>query len=167
MHRHLQPSTPKKLPVLFLSDVDGTLTDGGMYYGPEGEVLKKFNTRDGMGFQLLRERGVKTGLVTSEDNPIVTARGRKLKVDHIIQGRSFGGKVEAVREICRMEGISLSDVAYIGDDINCIELLKEAGIAACPSDADPLVKNVPFIYVSPFKGGQGCVRDFIRKILGV
>jgi N-acylneuraminate cytidylyltransferase len=137
-----------------------------MYYGPEGEVLKKFNTRDGMGFQLLREKGIKTALVTSEDNPYVAARGRKLKVDHVIQGRSFGGKVEAVREICLREGISLSEVAYIGDDINCLELLREVGFAACPSDADPLVKAIPCIYISPLKGGEGCVRDFIRKILG-
>ena len=167
MYRHLSQSHPGKLPVLFLSDVDGTLTDGGMYYGPDGEVLKKFNTRDGMGFQLLREKGIKTGFVTSENNPAVTSRGKKLKVDHIILGCSFGGKVEAVREICRKEGINLSDVAYIGDDINCLELLREAGFAACPADADPLVKNLPFIYISPLKGGEGCVRDFIRKILGV
>ena len=166
MYRHLRQSGPEKLPVLFLSDVDGTLTDGGMYYGPEGEVLKKFNTRDGMGFQLLREKGIKTALVTSEDNPYVAARGRKLKVDHVIQGRSFGGKVEAIREICLREGISLSEVAYIGDDINCLELLREVGFAACPSDADPLVKAIPCIYISPLKGGEGCVRDFIRKILG-
>ena len=163
MSRHMEPSG--KLPALFISDIDGTLTDGGMYYGSDGQEMKKFNTRDGMGFQFLREKGVKTGLITSEITPIAKKRAEKLKTDFLIQGSGFEGKLAEVRKICSGLGISLKDVAYIGDDVNCAALLGEAGMAACPEDASPEVKRIPGIYISPLKGGEGCVRDFIEKIL--
>ena len=164
MRRHM---TPRAAQVrLFLSDVDGTLTDGGMYYGESGEEMKKFNTRDGMGFALLREKGILTGIVTSEDTALVSRRAAKLKLDFLVQGKAFGSKLEAVRALCREKGIALEEVAYIGDDINCVDLLQAVGFAACPADAMPGVKALPGIYVSPLSGGQGCVRDFIVQILG-
>lgn len=150
---------------LFVTDVDGTLTDGGMYYSEIGDELKKFNTRDGMGFQLLREIGIKTGIITSEDTRIVANRANKLKIDYLIQGKRDGGKLEAVLDICAQEGISLNEVAYIGDDVNCYDLLNSVGVKACPSDASQQIKNITGIAVMSRKGGEGCVREFIDNII--
>lgn len=155
----------KKRIKLFLCDVDGTLTDGGMYYSESGDELKKFNTRDGMGFQLLREAGIKTGIITSEDTKIVANRAKKLKVDFLYQGKRNGGKLAVAKEICSKMGIALDEVAYIGDDINCIELLKAVGIKACPADACEEVKAIADISVMMKKGGNGCVREFIQRCI--
>ena len=150
---------------LFLSDVDGTLTDGGMYYSEKGDELKKFNTRDGMGFQLLREAGIKTGIITSEKTEIVANRAKKLKLDYLVQGKQYGGKLSAAMTICDELGISLNEVAYIGDDINCFELLSSVGLAACPADSCKEVMNIPGIYIMKEKGGKGAVRSFIELCL--
>ena len=155
----------KKQIKLFLCDVDGTLTDGGMYYSENGDELKKFNTRDGMGFQLLREVGIKTGIITSENTKIVENRAKKLKVDFLYQGKRDGGKLAVAKEICERLGITLDEVAYIGDDINCIELLKAVGIKACPADACEEVKNISGIHVMKKKGGEGCVRELANTLL--
>lgn len=150
---------------LFLCDVDGTLTDGGMYYSESGDELKKFNTRDGMGFQLLREAGIKTGIITSENTKLVENRAKKLKIDFLRQSKRDGGKVAAATEICNELGISLDEVAYIGDDINCYDLLTQVGLAACPVDACSKVKTIPGIKVMDLQGGDGCVRLFIESII--
>lgn len=167
MRRHVlsKHQESKKQIKLFLSDVDGTLTDGGMYYSETGDELKKFNTRDGMGFQMLREAGIKTGIITSEDTRIVENRAKKLKVDYLRQGKRDGGKLAAVENICNEMGITLQEVAYIGDDINCIDLLSNVGIAACPADACGKVRQVAGIKVMQEKGGKGCVREFVETIL--
>ena len=167
MRRHVLPEKSMKKVKLFLSDVDGTLTDGGMYYSESGDELKKFNTRDGMGFQLLREAGIKTGIITSEDTKIVANRAKKLKVDYLCQSKRDGGKVAAVQEICDDLGISFDEVAYIGDDINCYDLLSRVGYAACPSDACNKVKKIPNIKVMQNKGGQGCVREFVNYMIDI
>ncbi|MBO5455621.1 MAG: HAD-IIIA family hydrolase [Muribaculaceae bacterium] len=150
---------------LFLTDVDGTLTDGGMYYTASGDTMKKFNTRDGMGLQLLQKTGVKVGIITSENTDIVTKRAKKLGLDFLVQGKRDGGKLAAAREICETLGITLNELAYIGDDVNCAELLRNAGIAACPADAMPQVKAIPGIRIMSLKGGEGCVREFINSLL--
>lgn len=167
MQRHVlsKCQQSKKQIKLFLCDVDGTLTDGGMYYSETGDEQKKFNTRDGMGFQLLREAGIKTGIITSENTHIVENRAKKLKLDYLRQSKRDGGKVAAAQEICDELGITLSEVAYIGDDINCYDLLAKVGVAACPADAMPKVKAIPGIHVMTRKGGEGCVREFISLIL--
>lgn len=167
MRKHLlsKRESPEKKIKLFLSDVDGTLTDGGMYYSENGDELKKFNTRDGMGFQLLREVRIKTGIITSENTKLVKKRAKKLKVDYLFQGKRDGGKLAAAQEICNQLGITLNEVAYIGDDINCRELLENVGWAACPVDACDEVKNIPKIQVMNRKGGEGCVREFVEKII--
>lgn len=150
---------------LFLSDVDGVLTDGGMYYSENGDELKKFNTRDGMAFELLQKAGIKTGIITSENTKIVERRAFKLKVDYLYQGKREGGKLAAAKEICIKENITLANVAYIGDDINCIDLLESVGIAACPIDAMEAVKKIKNIQVLKMKGGEGVVREFVERIL--
>lgn len=157
-----------KLPIkVFLTDVDGVLTDAGMYYTESGDEFKKFNTHDGMAFGMLHDRGIKTGMITSEETKIVENRARKLKVDYLYQGAKGDRKLEAARQICEKEGISLSEVAYIGDDINCIPLLKAAGIAACPFNAVKKVKEIPGIIQLKTKGGEGAVREFVELILGL
>ncbi len=144
---------------LFLTDVDGTLTDGGMYYGSDGTEFKKFNTRDGMGLQLLQRTGVKVGIVTSENTPINVNRARKLGLDYLKQSARDGGKLAAVNEICsEME-------AYVGDDVNCYDLLAAVGWAACPADACTKVKNIPGIRILTRHGGDACVREWIDMIL--
>ena len=150
---------------LFLTDVDGVLTDAGMYYTESGDEFKKFNTHDGMGLMLLKEKGIKRGFITTENTRIVERRATKLKIDYLYQGKGFGNKLEAAIEICEKENISLQDVAYIGDDVNCIELLKAVGIAACPANAVKQVKAIPGIIHLEKKGGDGAVREFIDMIL--
>ena len=166
MNRHvLSKRINRKKIKLFISDVDGVLTDGGMYYSGNGDELKKFNTRDGMAFQMLREAGIKTGIITSEETAIVANRAKKLKTDYLCQGKCDGGKLAAAIEICQKEGITLEEVAYIGDDINCYELLSAVGVAACPCDACEKVKKIPNIHILTRKGGDACVREFVDKII--
>jgi 3-deoxy-D-manno-octulosonate 8-phosphate phosphatase (KDO 8-P phosphatase) len=150
---------------LFLTDVDGVLTDGGMYYTESGDEFKQFNTRDGMAFELLRKAEIKTGIITSENTQIVARRAAKIKADYLYQGQRDGGKLAAAKEICEKEGITLREVAYVGDDLNCIGLLEKVGLAACPADAVDAVKAVPGIVMLYKKGGEGCVREFVERIL--
>lgn len=152
---------------LFLSDIDGTLTDGGMYYSENGDELKKFNTRDGMGMAMLREKGIKVGIITSENCQLNQRRADKLKLDFFFQGKKNGGKLAVVKEICEKINITLQEVAYIGDDVNCIELLSAVGLAACPADADISVKAIPGIRVMTKNGGDGCVREFCESIKNI
>lgn len=150
---------------LFLTDVDGVLTDAGMYYTESGDEFKKFNTHDGMGLMLLKEAGIKRGIITTENTKMVERRAAKLKMDYLYQGKGFGSKLSAALEICEKENISIKEVAYVGDDVNCIELLKAVGIAACPANALPQVKAIPNIIHLQKKGGDGAVREFIEMIL--
>jgi 2-dehydro-3-deoxyphosphooctonate aldolase (KDO 8-P synthase) len=160
-------SNPKDIPQikLLLTDVDGVLTDAGMYYTESGDEMKKFNTHDGMGLQLIRSKGIKTGIITSENTMMVERRFQKLKLDYLYQGKREGGKLTSALEICEKEGISIKEVAYIGDDINCLELLSAVGLAACPANALDAVKNIPNIIHLSKSGGAGCVREFVEQII--
>lgn len=149
---------------LFATDVDGTMTDGCMYYAENGLELKKFNFQDGMGFKILRDAGIKTAIITSEDTPIVKKRANKLKVDFLSMGT--WEKLEFVKKICNELNITLKEVAYIGDDINDIELLNAVGLKACPSNAVKKVKNIENIIQLSLKGGEGAVREFVELIIG-
>jgi len=163
-----RPTISYQLPTkikLLLTDVDGVLTDSGMYYSEAGDELKKFNTHDGMGLQLIKAKGIKTGIVTSENTKLVERRFLKLRLDYLYQGKREGGKLASVKEICEKEGISLSEVAYIGDDVNCFELLSAVGLAACPADALDTIKNISGIVQMKKKGGEGCVREFVEMIM--
>ena len=166
MRKYVLSGKDRPVIKLFLSDVDGTLTDASMYYGENGEEFKKFNTHDGKGFELLRAAGIKTGMITSENTNIVKNRAKKIKADYLYQGLEHKEKLVIVKEICHKEGIALTDVAYIGDDINCKELLESVGIAACPSDALKEIKNIPNITILSKKGGHGSVREFADIIIG-
>ncbi len=148
---------------LFATDVDGTLTDGCMYYGSSGEEFKKFNFKDGMGFKMLRDAGIKTAIITSENTPIVKKRADKLKVDYLSMGT--WEKLEFVKKICNELNITLAEVAYIGDDINDIELLNAVKYKACPNNAVNKVKQIQNIEILSKNGGDGAVREYIEKIL--
>jgi len=150
---------------LFLTDVDGVLTDGSMYYTENGDELKRFHTHDGMAFELLRKAGIKTGIITSEQTQMVVRRATKLKADYVFQGKRHGGKLAAAREICAQENLSLAQVAYVGDDVNCLELLQAVGLPACPANAVETIKSIPTILLLNKKGGEGAVRELTELIL--
>lgn len=156
---------------LFLTDVDGCLTDAGMYYSADGEVMKRFCTYDGMGMVLLQQAGIPCGILTSEQSPIVKARAEKLKLEFLYLG--VGSKVnpkcltklEAAQEICVKLGIGLENVCYVGDDVNDIDLLSAVGLPCCPPNARKEVKAIPGIKVLKTPGGQGAIREIADEIL--
>lgn len=145
---------------IFLSDVDGVLTDGGMYYSRDGDKMKKFCTHDGMGLKIIQEKGVKVGIITSEDTDINRKRVEKLSLDFGFHG--VQDKLAVVKELCDKENISFNELAYIGDDINCFNLLCNAGISACPNNAVDSIKDIPGIIHLSKNGGEGVVREFIE-----
>ena len=147
---------------LFATDVDGVLTDAGMYYAESGDEWKKFNTRDGMGIKLLQRAGIVTAIVTQERTKLVARRAEKLAIPELHQG--VMDKLSCVREMAARYGITLSQVAYIGDDINDLETLKAVGFSAAPADGMPLVVATVG-YVCRKKGGEGAVREIIEMIL--
>jgi N-acylneuraminate cytidylyltransferase len=148
---------------LFLTDIDGVLTDAGMYYSEKGDELKKFNTRDGMGMKLLQQKGIPVGIITSENRKLNTRRAEKLNVDYFFQG--IKDKLEIVKSLCLELNIKPSNIAYIGDDINDFELLTSVGLPACPADAAKRIKAIPGIHILNTKGGEGVVREFIEEYL--
>ena len=148
---------------VFLSDVDGVLTDGGMYYTESGDEFKKFNCYDGMGMKLLQQRGYKVGILTSEDRKINRNRANKLNLDYQFHG--IKNKLDFIVEFCDKENIDLSEIAYIGDDINCFDLLSKVGIAACPKNAIQKIKLIPNIIQLNSEGGYGAFREFAELYL--
>jgi 3-deoxy-D-manno-octulosonate 8-phosphate phosphatase (KDO 8-P phosphatase) len=147
---------------LFATDVDGVLTDAGMYYSESGEELKKFNTRDGMGIKLLQRAGLITALVTQEATKLVARRGEKLAIPEVHQG--VMDKLPVLRDMASRHGVTLAEVAYIGDDINDLASLRAVGFSAAPADALPPVREA-VTYVCNAKGGEGAVREVAEMIL--
>ena len=148
---------------LLLLDVDGVLTDTGVYYSAKGEELKRFSIRDGMGIERLRRiADVETGIITREDTEIVSSRARKLKITELHLG--VYEKEKILDEILRRKGISISEVAFMGDDTNDVEIMKLVGLSACPGDATKFAKDVADIIVKN-NGGYGAVRDLAEIII--
>lgn len=147
---------------LLLTDCDGVLTDAGVYYGAEGEALKRFCIRDGMGVKLLRDAGIETGIVTGERSPCVAKRAEKLQISELHLGIS--DKATLVRELSLRRGIALSEIAFIGDDVNDFHVLQTVGLSACPGDAVSKVQSVVHIILRT-PGGQGAFREFAEFIL--
>ena len=147
---------------MVLLDVDGVLTDGGLYYTAEGHELKRFHAHDGYGIQRGRESGLTFGIITGRTTPIVEARARVLQIEDVMQGA--GDKVAAMREIQRRRGFADEEFAYIGDDLFDIPLLRTVGLSAAPPNALPEVRRSVH-YVTRAAGGEGAVRDFIDLIL--
>lgn len=147
---------------MFLTDCDGCLTDAGMYYSEAGDELKKFNTRDGMGFKLLREAGIITGIITSENVALVKRRAEKLKLDILEMGAT--DKVAVIKRLCEEKGIAPENVAYVGDDINDVDAIKFVGFGCSVNSAIPEAKAAAK-YVSKANGGEGAIREIIEQLI--
>jgi YrbI family 3-deoxy-D-manno-octulosonate 8-phosphate phosphatase len=157
----------KDLPfkILFL-DVDGVLTDGGMYYSESGDEFKKFNTKDGLAIRFLTKNlGIPVGLVSNGINQkLIQRRANLLGINLVYVGT--GKKLEIISDWCKGLHLTLADAAYIGDDVNDLECLMAVGISACPSDAVNKVKNSVMIQLER-KGGEACVREFIERYVEI
>ena len=155
----------KILPIkLFVTDADGVLTDGTMYYTESGDEFKKFNTRDGGGLMLLQFAGIKTAIVTSEETKMVENRAKKLQVDALIQGSK--NKLQALSQLLNQFSLQNEEVAYIGDDINDIPIIREVGFSIAVADATrEIIKIADYIIQAP--GGKGAVREAAELILDV
>ena len=147
---------------MLLTDCDGCLTDGGMYYTENGDEIKKFNTKDGMGFAILKSYGILTGIVTGENRTLNMRRAKKLNLDVVEQG--CVDKMSVVNEIARRYGLDLSEIAYIGDDINDLTVIESVGYGVCPQDAADAVKAAS-LYVCNTKGGEGVIREVVEQII--
>ena len=153
-----------KKPKLILTDIDGVWTDGGMYYDQTGNEWKKFHTYDSAGVLFAHQNEIPVGIITGEDTEIVARRAAKLKVDYLFQG--VKNKLEIAENICKELNITLEDVAYIGDDLGDVELLKHAGISATPNSAPEYIKKSVQMVMTK-NGGEGVFREFVEKILGI
>lgn len=153
-----------KKPKLILTDIDGVWTDGGMYYDQTGNEWKKFHTYDSAGVLFAHQNEIPVGIITGEDTEIVARRAAKLKIDYLFQG--VKNKLEVAENLCKELNISLDEVAYIGDDIGDIELLKNVGISATPNSAPEYVKKYSQMVMTK-NGGEGVFREFVEKILGI
>lgn len=149
---------------LILTDIDGVWTDGGMYYDEAGSELKKFHTYDSAGVLLAHTYNIPVGILTSENTKLVERRARKLKIDFLYQGVS--NKLEQAKEMCDKLHISLQDVAYIGDDLGDIQLLKAVGYAGVPVSAPDYIRELATVELAK-KGGEGVFREFVEKLLDV
>lgn len=150
------------LPKLILTDIDGVWTDGGMYYDQTGNEWKKFNTSDSAGVIFAHRLDIPMGIVTGETTEIVTRRAEKLKVDFVFQG--VRDKLSVAMDLCKKLSIDIKEVAYIGDDIVDIELLRAVGIAGVPANAPEYIKPLGNIDIQK-KGGDGAFREFVEKII--
>ena len=148
---------------LLVLDVDGTMTDGGVYIDDNGVQSKKFNIRDGMGITLLHKAGIAVGIIShSSAQTILEERGRMLGIKYIYSGKE--SKLEVLGRWMKDQSLTKDEVAYIGDDVNDIEVLENVGLSACPSDAHfKVVRTVDIVL--QHKGGEGCVREFIDRYL--
>lgn len=153
----------KCMPIkILITDVDGVLTDSGMYYTDKGDSMKKFHVRDGMAVSLLRKNNISTILLTKEETIIVKKWAAKMKVARLYDG--IIRKESVVDEICREYNVKHSELAYIGDDVNDIEIAKKVGFSAVPSDGIKQMKQISN-YVCKVKGGEGVVREVADLIL--
>jgi 3-deoxy-D-manno-octulosonate 8-phosphate phosphatase, YrbI family len=151
------------LPKLILTDIDGVWTDGGMYYDQTGNEWKRFNTSDSAGVLFAHRLNIPVGIITGEETQIVARRSDKLHVDYLFQNSK--DKLAITQTLCEELHITLKDVAYIGDDIGDMSLLKQVGYAGVPASAPDYVRalgNVPLTK----KGGEGVFREFVEKIIG-
>ena len=147
---------------LVITDVDGVLTDGGMYYSSKGDVMKKFFTRDGMGVTLLRKKSIPTIIVTKERTPMVKHWAKNMKIEKLYDG--IIEKEALLDKICTTFDLKSEHIAYIGDDVNDIKLLKKIGLSACPADAISDVKQICH-YTCKTNGGHGVFREIADLIL--
>lgn len=153
----------KKLPKLILTDIDGVWTDGGMYYDGTNVEMKKFHTYDSAGVLFAHHLGIPVGILTGENTQIVQRRADKLKIDYCYLGCK--DKVAIAKQLCEKLNITLDDVAFIGDDLNDLNLLRIVGWAGVPASAPKYIKVAASCKLEK-KGGEGVFREFVETILG-
>jgi 3-deoxy-D-manno-octulosonate 8-phosphate phosphatase (KDO 8-P phosphatase) len=147
---------------LLVLDVDGVLSDGKIVFGHDGELMKNFNSQDGLGITIAHRAGLRTAIITGRESQIVHLRGSELKIADICQGSR--NKVEALTELIAKYNISLDEVAYVGDDLNDLPVLVRVGLACAVANAVPEVKGYAHL-VTNHQGGQGAVREVVEFIL--
>jgi len=147
---------------LLALDVDGVLTDGRLYYGNDGEELKAFNIKDGLGLKLLQQAGVAVAIITGRRSQIVERRATELGIAHVVQGRE--DKRAALEELCASLDLALSQCAYMGDDLPDLGALRAAAIGLAPADAVEAVAQAAD-WQSRYPGGGGCVREACEQLL--
>ena len=151
----------KKIKIL-LTDVDGVLTDGGMYYSSKGDVMKKFHARDGMGISLLKNNGIPTVIVTKEKTMIVKQWAKKMNVKKLYDGSVK--KEQVLEKICHGFKVKAGEIAFIGDDVNDVKLLEKVGMAAMPNNGVKQLRKI-CDYRCKSCGGEGALREIIDLIL--
>jgi len=152
------------IPKLIASDIDGVWTDGGMFYDQSENELKKFNTYDSAGVLFAIRSNIPIAIVTGEDTKIVRRRADKLKIEHLFMG--VNDKLECLSTLCDNLGIGMTDVAYIGDDLNDIAVIEHVGYSACPSSAPLYIQSIVDVVLEK-KGGEGVFREFVERILNI
>jgi len=144
---------------LLILDVDGTMTDGGMYFTENGDQFKKYNTKDGMAIKNITKKGIHVGIIShGHKTKVVKDRADLLGIQNVYVGRD--DKTTVLKGWCKEMNIELNQVAYIGDDINDTKVMQEVGISACPADSVKIIKNIADVILER-KGGDACVREFI------
>ena len=148
---------------MLITDVDGVMTDGGMYFSSTGEEMKRFSAKDGMAVGLCRDRGIDFGIISAGHSiPLVAARANVLKVKHVYVGKT--PKIEILNAWLEKLELKAEEVAYIGDDVKDIEVMQAVGLSACPADAVKKVVAIADIVLSK-NGGHGCIREFVEDYL--
>lgn len=146
---------------LLILDIDGTMTDGSIYIGENGESFKRFYCRDGLAILFLKKAGILPVIITARESRIVLNRAKELGITEIYQNQKQ--KEDLLPVLCRKYGIFREEIAYIGDDINDLKIMKQCGIKLCPKDARPEIRAISD-YVSVYKGGSGAVRDCLEYL---
>ncbi len=147
---------------LVIFDVDGVLTDGGLFLGDDGQEYKAFSSRDGLGMKMLKNSGVEIGIITGRTSQVVAYRMRSLSIEHVYQGRTH--KVPAFEELCQTLALKPEQVAYVGDDVIDIPVMKRVGLAVAVADAHPLTMEQAHWH-TPSPGGRGAARDVCELIM--
>lgn len=147
---------------LLALDVDGVLTDGGLYYTETGEVLRKFNIKDGQGLQLVMQAGIEVAIITAKSSASTLHRAKALGIVHTFLG--VADKLSALKELCERLNLSLSQVAYVGDDINDLPVMQAVGCPLTVADATPQNRDCA-LYITKCAGGEGAVREVCNYLL--
>ncbi|MDI6786106.1 MAG: HAD hydrolase family protein [bacterium] len=147
---------------LFAMDIDGVMTEGSMILNSNGEDIKIFNVKDGVGIELLHHSGIKTAIITRELSKIVTIRAQKLKINYVYQG--INNKLAAFNDLSNKNNLKYEEMAYIGDDLPDIPILNVAGLSICVKDSIPEAKKISH-YITKKNGGQGAIRETVNLIL--
>ena len=147
---------------LVILDVDGTLTDGGIYYDSHGGEMKRFDVKDGLGIKVAIAAGLEIAVITGRESPMVQRRVKELGIQHLIQG--VQKKAPAMLQLLKETGLTVEEIAYIGDDLNDLPAMELVGFRACPADAAEEIREICH-YVADAKGGHGAVRECLEHIL--